>query len=68
MVGDGAYCVVDLIKQLPDRVALMARCAKNRALYELPEKGDHKSRKYGAGGRARRRDGCARRRVSSTRS
>ncbi len=36
VVADGSYCVVDLFRELPGRVTLMARCAKNRALYELP--------------------------------
>jgi DDE superfamily endonuclease len=35
VVADGAYCVKDLFRRLPARATLMARCARNRALYEL---------------------------------
>ncbi|MGH3086989.1 MAG: hypothetical protein ACRDSJ_06675 [Rubrobacteraceae bacterium] len=40
VVADGAYCASKLFKKLPEGVVLLARCAKNRALYEspLPEK------------------------------
>jgi DDE superfamily endonuclease len=37
MVADGTYCVKDLFRELPERVTLLARCAKNRALYEVPD-------------------------------
>ena len=39
VVGDGDFSVAKLRAALPDpeRVVLMSRCAKNRALYELPE-------------------------------
>lgn len=37
VVADGAYCVKDLFRELPQRITLLARCAKNRALYELPD-------------------------------
>jgi hypothetical protein len=47
VVADGAYCVKDLFRALPARVTLLARCAKNRALYELPASSAHKNRKYG---------------------
>lgn len=36
VLADGSYCTADLFRQLPQRVTLLARCAKNRALYELP--------------------------------
>jgi hypothetical protein len=36
VVADGSYCTADLLGQLPRRVTLLTRCAKNRALYELP--------------------------------
>jgi DDE superfamily endonuclease len=53
VVGDGTYCTADLLRRLPERVTLLARCAKNRALYELPTpqqqlKGRGRRRKYGA--------------------
>lgn len=50
MVGDGGFCVADLFRELPQGVDLMARCARNRALYELPENeecGRGRRRKYG---------------------
>jgi hypothetical protein len=38
MLGDGDFSVAELRAQLPEEgVLLMSRCAKNRALYELPE-------------------------------
>jgi hypothetical protein len=53
VVADGAYCVKDLFRALPrEGVTLVARCAKNRALYERPGEEAHKNRKYGP--RARR--------------
>lgn len=36
-VADGAYDAADLWTDLPPRTALVARCAKNRALFRLPE-------------------------------
>jgi len=36
-LGDGGFCVARLFRELPMDVDLMARCAKNRALYTLPE-------------------------------
>jgi hypothetical protein len=36
-VADGAYDTADLWTGLPPRTALVARCAKNRALFRLPE-------------------------------
>jgi hypothetical protein len=51
VVADGAYCVKDLFRELPGGVSLMARCAKNRALYEPPpgDSGGAKARRGGAG-------------------
>jgi hypothetical protein len=36
-VGDGSYDVAGLWMALPPRTTLLARCAKNRALFRLPE-------------------------------
>lgn len=36
-VGDGAYDAAELWTGLPPRTTLVARCAKNRALFRLPE-------------------------------
>jgi hypothetical protein len=36
-VGDGSYDTADLWTALPPRTTLVARCAKNRALFRLPE-------------------------------
>lgn len=36
-VGDGSYDVAELWTHLPPRTTLLARCAKNRALFHLPE-------------------------------
>lgn len=47
VVADGAYCVKDLFRELPEGVTLLARCAKNRALYEPPGPSAHKNRVYG---------------------
>jgi hypothetical protein len=59
VLGDGEFSVAELRARLPEGVVLMSRCAKNRALYELPagpEPTDNKRRgrrrKYGE--RARR--------------
>jgi hypothetical protein len=35
-LGDGAYGTAPMLAGLPDRTALLARCAKNRALYAPP--------------------------------
>lgn len=35
-IGDGSYSGKDLWRGLPERTALLARCAKNRALFALP--------------------------------
>ena len=36
VLGDGAYAIADLWTSLPERTTLLARCAKNRALFALP--------------------------------
>jgi hypothetical protein len=36
-VGDGSYDTAELWTALPPRTTLVARCAKNRALFRLPE-------------------------------
>jgi hypothetical protein len=48
-LGDGAYPTTGLLAALPERVDLLARCAKNRALYHLPgpRTGRGRPRKYG---------------------
>lgn len=47
MVADGHYDTLNLWKHLPAGVILLARSAKNRVLYHLPEPGARKNRKYG---------------------
>ncbi|NJL94534.1 MAG: hypothetical protein HC915_12840 [Anaerolineae bacterium] len=47
MVADGGFDTVDLWKNLPSGVILMARSAKNRALYHRPVADAHASRQYG---------------------
>lgn len=48
-VADGAYSGAELWRALPARVTLLARCAKNRALFDLkPADDTDKRRKYGA--------------------
>lgn len=49
VLGDGAYSTAPVLAGLPDRVALVARCAKNRALYALPtyRPGRGRQRRYG---------------------
>ncbi|HEY7062969.1 MAG TPA: hypothetical protein VII06_15940 [Chloroflexota bacterium] len=49
VLGDGAYDVAALWAGLPGGVALLARCAKNRALYRLPgpQRRRGAPRKYG---------------------
>ena len=49
-LGDGGFCVAKFFHELPQRVDLMARCAKNRALYALPNNEEcrrGRRRKYG---------------------
>ena len=47
MVADGSYDTLNLWKHLPDGVTLMARSAKNRALWLLPDADARRNRKYG---------------------
>ena len=47
MVGDGRYDQVRLWKRLPWGVILLARSARNRRLFFLPEPGMRPNRKYG---------------------
>ena len=49
-LGDGGFCVAKFFHELPQSVDLMARCAKNRALYALPDNAEcrrGRKRKYG---------------------
>jgi hypothetical protein len=46
-VGDGHYDNLKLWQQLPQGVTMLARSAKNRVLYELPDETMHGNRKYG---------------------
>ena len=48
MIGDGHYDNLKLWQQLPPGVTLLARSAKNRVLYHLPDDKMHGNRKYGA--------------------
>jgi hypothetical protein len=53
VLGDGAYSTAPVLSQLPERTALLARCAKNRALYAVPTyraKGRGRQRRYGERG------------------
>lgn len=36
VLGDGSYSTAPVLAHLPERSALLARCAKNRALFALP--------------------------------
>jgi hypothetical protein len=47
LVGDGHYDNLKLWQQLPEDVVLLARSAKNRVLYHLPDDTMHGNRKYG---------------------
>lgn len=47
MRADGSFAVLDLWKQLPERVVVLARTAGNRVLYALPPAGAHRNRRYG---------------------
>jgi len=47
MVADGAYDSLSVWKSLPKGVFLLARSAKNRALYHPPPANAHRNRKYG---------------------
>lgn len=49
-LGDGGFCVAGFFRELSQGVDLMARCARNRALYALPNNEEGKrgrKRKYG---------------------
>jgi len=46
-VGDGHYDNLELWQHLPDDVTMLARSARNRVLYELPNEMMHGNRKYG---------------------
>ena len=46
-VGDGHYDNLGLWQHLPQGITLLARSAKNRVLYELPQPTMHGNRKYG---------------------
>ncbi|MGB3633250.1 MAG: hypothetical protein WA982_04370 [Rubrobacteraceae bacterium] len=56
VLGDGGFCVAKLFHELPGDIDLMARCARNRALYALPnnEKGRRRDRKRKYGEKARK--------------
>lgn len=47
MVADGHFDTINLWKELPNGVILMARSAKNRVLWTLPGSTARKNRKYG---------------------
>lgn len=47
MVADGSYDTINMWKGLPEGVILLARSAKNRVLYYLPDADVHGNRKYG---------------------
>lgn len=50
VIGDGSYSGKGVWAQLPERTTLLARCARNRALYGLPPRearGRGRRRKYG---------------------
>jgi len=46
-VADGSYDTVDLWKNVPEGVTLLARSAKNRVLYDMPPANAHGNRRYG---------------------
>lgn len=49
-LGDGGFCVAQFFDELPVGIDLMARCAKNRNLFQLPNNEEGKqgrNRKYG---------------------
>jgi hypothetical protein len=52
VLGDGAYSNAGVLRGLPARTALFARCAKNRALYGVPayRPGRGRQRRYGERG------------------
>lgn len=46
-IGDGHYDNLKLWQELPQGVTMLARSAKNRVLYHLPDETMHGNRKYG---------------------
>lgn len=52
VVGDGAYGTAAMLPGLPERTALIARCAKNRVLFAVPTPaaGRGRPRRYGERG------------------
>jgi hypothetical protein len=55
-VSDGAYSGKEVWRDLPERVDLLARCARNRALWELPAGSGARGRPRLYGARAPRPD------------
>jgi hypothetical protein len=55
-LGDGSYSTAKLWAELPERVEVLARCAKNRALYALPTTQPARGRRRVYGERAPRPD------------
>lgn len=51
-VADGLYSNQFVWRSLPERTSLLARCAQNRALYGLPERGPGRGRRRKYGERA----------------
>jgi len=47
-LGDGSFDVVDLWRDLPERITVLARTACNRVLFALPPAEAHGNRRYGA--------------------
>ena len=50
VLGDGSYSTAPVLANLPTRTILLARCAKNRALFALPTyrpRGRGRQRRYG---------------------
>lgn len=47
LLGDGGFEVIGLWEGLPERVVVLARTARNRALYALPPADAHRNRRYG---------------------
>jgi len=55
VVGDGEFSVAKLRASLPERVVLFSRCARNRALYALPDnEGGRRGRRRKYGEKARK--------------
>ena len=47
VLGDGSYDTVYMWNHVPAHTTLLARSARNRALFHLPAPGAHRNRKYG---------------------